>query len=97
MKTGLSLIALALAAAVPATLAAQVAPAEKAKPEKAEDVVPQVHTTRLSGTFGGQKIGYAAAVSVILILLTLILTLIQVALARRWVFYAGATPGLGGR
>jgi len=62
MKTGLSLIALALAAAVPATLAAQDAPAEKAKPEKAEDIVPQVHTTRLSGTFGGQKIGYAATI-----------------------------------
>jgi len=47
--------------------------------------------------FEFQKLGYAAALSVVLILLTLALTLVQVALARRWVFYAGTTPGLGGR
>jgi multiple sugar transport system permease protein len=47
--------------------------------------------------FEYQELGYAAALSVVLILLTLALTLVQVALARRWVFYAGATPGLGGR
>jgi multiple sugar transport system permease protein len=47
--------------------------------------------------FEFQQFGYAAALSVVLILLTLILTLIQVAVARRWVFYAGAAPGLGGR
>jgi multiple sugar transport system permease protein len=47
--------------------------------------------------FEFQKFGYAAALSVVLILLTLILTLIQVTVARRWVFYAGAAPGLGGR
>jgi multiple sugar transport system permease protein len=47
--------------------------------------------------FEFQEFGYAAALSVVLILLTLILTLIQVTVARRWVFYAGAAPGLGGR
>ena len=47
--------------------------------------------------FEWQELGYAAALSVILILITLVLTVIQVVLARRWVFYAGATPGLGGR
>lgn len=47
--------------------------------------------------FEWQELGYAAALSVILILITLVLTVIQVILARRWVFYAGATPGLGGR
>jgi multiple sugar transport system permease protein len=47
--------------------------------------------------FEFQKLGYAATLSVVLIVLTLILTLIQVGLARRWVFYTGATPGVGGR
>jgi len=47
--------------------------------------------------FEWQELGYAAALSVVLILLTLVLTLVQVALARRWVFYAGSPPGLGGR
>jgi multiple sugar transport system permease protein len=42
------------------------------------------------------EFGYAASLSVVLIALTLALTLVQVALARRWVFYAGAGPG-GGR
>ena len=56
MKSGLSLIALALAVAAPSALHAQEAPADKTKAEKAEDVTPQVHTTKLSGTFGGQKI-----------------------------------------
>jgi multiple sugar transport system permease protein len=47
--------------------------------------------------FEFQELGYAATLSVVLILLTLLLTLVQVVLARRWVFYAGAAPGLGGR
>ena len=63
MKTGLSLIALALAAAAPAVLYAQDKPAdEKAKAEKPTDYEPQVRTTKLSGTFGGQRINYAATI-----------------------------------
>lgn len=63
MKTGLSLIALALAAAAPSALMAQDAPtAEKAKPEKSADYEPQVHTTKFTGTFGGQAINYAATI-----------------------------------
>ena len=63
MKTGLSLIALALAAAAPATLYAQDKSGdEKAKAEKSADVEPQVRTTKLSGTFGGQRINYAATI-----------------------------------
>lgn len=66
MKTGLSLIALALAAAAPSALMAQDAPAagasDKAKPEKSADYEPQVHTTKFTGTFGGQAINYAATI-----------------------------------
>nr|HMN55533.1 peptidase S10 [Sphingopyxis sp.] len=66
MKTGLSIIALALAVAAPSMLHAQDAPgdkaADKAKAEKPADYVPQVHTTKLSGTFGGQRINYAATI-----------------------------------
>ncbi|HMO75670.1 MAG TPA: peptidase S10 [Sphingopyxis sp.] len=63
MKSGLSLIALALAFAAPAVLHAQEAPAaDKAKAEKPADYEPQVRTTKLSGTFGGQRINYAATV-----------------------------------
>lgn len=61
MKTGLSLIALALAVAAPAVVHAQES-VEKAKPEKPADVEPQVRTTKLSGTFGGQRINYAATI-----------------------------------
>ncbi len=39
--------------------------------------------------FTFQKFGYGAALTVVLILVTMILTLIQLALAKRWVFYAG--------
>ncbi|ALH81343.1 S10 family peptidase [Sphingopyxis macrogoltabida] len=63
MKSGLSLIALALAAATPAALHAQDKPDDKAKAEKpAADYEPQVHTTKLSGTFGGQRVNYAATI-----------------------------------
>ncbi len=61
MKTGLSLIALALAVAAPAVVHAQES-VEKAKPEKPADVEPQIRTTKLSGTFGGQRINYAATI-----------------------------------
>ncbi|WP_411341177.1 peptidase S10 [Sphingopyxis sp. J-6] len=63
MKSGLSLIALALAAAAPAVVHAQDKPDDKAKAEKpAADYEPQVHTTKLSGTFGGQRVNYAATI-----------------------------------
>lgn len=66
MKSGLSLIALTLAVAVPSFVHAEDAPsgkkAEKATAETPDDVVPQVHTTKLSGTFGGQRIDYAATI-----------------------------------
>jgi multiple sugar transport system permease protein len=39
--------------------------------------------------FFWQRYGYASALSVVLIILTLSLTLLQVGIARRWVFYAG--------
>src|SRR3546814_11409589 len=62
MKSGLSLIALALAVAVPAIVHA-ADQNDKAKAEKpAADVEPQIHTTKLSGTFGGQRIDYAATI-----------------------------------
>ncbi len=62
MKSGLSLIALALAVAVPATVHAQDQN-DKAKAEKpAADYEPQVRTTKLSGTFGSQRINYAATI-----------------------------------
>lgn len=63
MKSGLSLIALALAFAAPAVVHAQDASAaDKAKTEKPADYQPQVRTTKLSGTFGGQRINYAATI-----------------------------------
>ncbi len=62
MKSGLSLIALALAVAAPAALYAQDKPDEKAKAEKPAEVEPQVRTTKLSGTFGGQRVNYAATI-----------------------------------
>jgi carboxypeptidase C (cathepsin A) len=62
MKSGLSLIALALAVAVPAIVHAQDQN-DKAKVEKpAADYEPQIRTTKLSGTFGGQRINYAATI-----------------------------------
>jgi carboxypeptidase C (cathepsin A) len=63
MKSGLSLIALALAVATPAMLHAEDAPADKVKAEKSTDYEPQVRTTKLSGTFGGQRVAYAATIS----------------------------------
>ncbi|WP_194955669.1 S10 family peptidase [Sphingopyxis solisilvae] len=62
MKSGLSLIALALAVAVPAIVHAEDQN-DKAKAEKpAADYEPQIRTTKLSGTFGGQRINYAATI-----------------------------------
>ncbi len=62
MKSDLSLIALALAVAAPAALHAQDKSEDKAKAEKPADYEPQVRTTRMSGTFGGQRINYAATI-----------------------------------
>ncbi len=67
MKTGLSLIALALAVAAPTLTYAQDKASDgaadnKAKAEESADYQPQVHTTKLSGTFGGQRINYAATI-----------------------------------
>ena len=63
MKSGLSLIALAFAFAAPAALHAQDKADDKAKAEKpVADYEPQVRTTKLSGTFGGQRINYAATI-----------------------------------
>ena len=62
MKSGLSLIALALAVAAPSVLFAQDKADDKAKAEKPADIEPQVRTTKLSGTFGGQSIAYAATI-----------------------------------
>ena len=62
MKSGLSLIALALAFAAPSVLYAQDKPADKPQAEKPADYEPQVRTTKLSGTFGGQRINYAATI-----------------------------------
>jgi multiple sugar transport system permease protein len=39
--------------------------------------------------FRYQEFGYAAALTVVLIALTLLLTIVQLVLARRWVYYAG--------
>src|SRR3546814_12676228 len=63
MKSGLSLIALALAFSAPAALHAQDKADDKAKAEKpVADYEPQVRTTKLSVTFGGQRINYAATI-----------------------------------
>ena len=61
MKSGLSLVAMAVAAAAPPILYAQDI-ADKPKAEKPSDYEPQVRTTKLSGTFGGQRINYAATI-----------------------------------
>jgi carboxypeptidase C (cathepsin A) len=53
-------LALALAAA-PAL--AQDKPGKDEKPAKVETVVPQVHTSKHSGVFGGQKVGYGATIA----------------------------------
>lgn len=62
MKSGLSLIALTLAVAAPAALHAQDKPADKPKAETPADIEPQVRTTKLTGTFGGQRVNYAATI-----------------------------------
>ena len=53
-------LALALVAA-PAL--AQDDGGKDSKPAKVETVVPQSHTTRLSGVFGGQKVNYSATIA----------------------------------
>ncbi|MFL6768042.1 MAG: S10 family peptidase [Sphingomicrobium sp.] len=58
---GLTALALVLAASEPAM--AQDKAEKDDKPAKVETVVPQVHSTRLSGVFGGQKIGYSATIA----------------------------------
>ncbi|MFL6854979.1 MAG: S10 family peptidase [Sphingomicrobium sp.] len=58
---GLTALALVLAASAPAM--AQDKAEKDDKPAKVETVVPQVHSTRLSGVFGGQKIGYSATIA----------------------------------
>jgi carboxypeptidase C (cathepsin A) len=58
---GLTALALVLAASAPAM--AQDKADKDDKPTKVETVVPQVHSTRLSGRFGGQKIGYSATIA----------------------------------
>jgi carboxypeptidase C (cathepsin A) len=55
-------IALALAL-VAAPALAQDKPGKDDKPAKLETVVPQVHTTRHSGNFGGQKVNYSATIA----------------------------------
>jgi carboxypeptidase C (cathepsin A) len=60
MKVGISVaLALALVAAGPAL--AQDRPDDK--PATAETVVPQSRTTKHSGVFGGQKVGYSATIA----------------------------------
>src|SRR5262245_27198283 len=58
---GLTALALVLAASTPA-LAEDKADKDD-KPAKVETVVPQSHTTRLNGTFGGQKVSYSATIA----------------------------------
>jgi carboxypeptidase C (cathepsin A) len=58
---GLTALALVLAASAPAM--AQEKADKDDKPAKVETVVPQVHSTRLSGVFGGQKVGYSATIA----------------------------------
>ena len=60
MKAAVS-VALALALALAGAASAQDKPADK--PAKVETVVPQARTTRHSGVFGGQKVGYSATIA----------------------------------
>ncbi|ALJ12230.1 S10 family peptidase [Sphingopyxis macrogoltabida] len=62
MKSAASFIAISLVFAAPVATRAQDAPADNTKAEKAADYEPQVHTTKLSGTFGGQRVNYAATI-----------------------------------
>ncbi len=57
----LTALALVLAATAPAL--AQDKADKGDKPAKVETVVPQVHTTRHSGVFGGQKVSYSATIA----------------------------------
>jgi carboxypeptidase C (cathepsin A) len=60
MKAAVSImLALALAGAA----SAQDKTAKDDKPPKVETVIPQVHTTKHSGVFGGQKINYSATIA----------------------------------
>jgi len=58
---GLTALALVMAASAPAI--AQDKADKDDKPAKVETVVPQSHTTRLSGVFGGQKVSYSATIA----------------------------------
>ena len=59
MKAAVSImLALALAGAA----SAQDKAARDDKPPKVETVIPQAHTTKHSGVFGGQKIRYTATI-----------------------------------
>jgi carboxypeptidase C (cathepsin A) len=57
------LTALALVLATGAPALAQDKADKDDKPAKVETVVPQVHTTKHSGVFGGQKVGYSATIA----------------------------------
>ena len=53
-------------AALAFALAATAMPAmaeDKTDAPKAADIVPQAHSTQLSGTFGGQKLRYSATIA----------------------------------
>jgi carboxypeptidase C (cathepsin A) len=58
---GLTALALVMAASAPAV--AQDKADKDDKPAKVETVVPQTHTTKLSGVFGGQKVSYSATIA----------------------------------
>ena len=58
---GLTALALVLAAAAGPAFA-QDKSEGKGNDAPAEKVVPQVHSTRLSGVFGGQKVNYTATI-----------------------------------
>jgi len=60
MKSAVSIALALVLAAGAAPVAAQDKGDKKDAP--AETVVPQVHTTRLSGVFGGQKVNYTATI-----------------------------------
>lgn len=60
----LAIAALLFVSTIPATLHAKETPTTdaKASEDKPLDYRPQVHTTSLSGTFGGQRINYSATI-----------------------------------
>jgi len=56
-------ISIALALALAGAASAQDKSAKDDKPAKVETVVPQAHTTKHNGVFGGQKVGYSATIA----------------------------------